>query len=74
MVKKIQYNYKQESTIENLVYQSWLCRNPSPTIVVYDSGNGFHGRTFKNGQIEKEYGIKAKCGSTENPQSNSILE
>ena len=43
-------------------------------MITYDRGNKFLGQAFKNDPTEREYGIKAKCETTENPQSNSILE
>ena len=68
------YNDKQAATIANLVKQTWLYRYPRPTIITYDRGNEFLVHAFKNDLIEKQYGIKAKCATTENPQENSILE
>ena len=41
---------------------------------MYDRGKEFLGHEWNNDQIEKEYGIKAKCATTENPQVNYILE
>ena len=32
------------------------------------------GHAFKIDQIEREYGIKAKCSATANPQANKKLE
>ena len=54
--------------------QTWLYRYPRPTIITYDRGNEFLVHAFKNDPIEKQYGIKAKCATTKNPQANSILE
>ena len=69
----IQYNGKHYAKIANLVEQTWLCIYPRPTIITYDWGNEFLVHAFKNDLIEKEYGIKAMCATTENPQANSIL-
>ena len=66
----LQYNDKQDATIENLFEQTWLCRYPRPTIIMYDRGNEFLGHTFKNHPIEKYDGIKYKCETTENQQVN----
>ena len=33
------YKDKQAATTSNLVYQTWLCRYPSPTIIRHDRGN-----------------------------------
>ena len=41
---------------------------------MYDRGNKLLGHVFKNDLIENEYGIKAKCETTENPQANLLLE
>ena len=41
---------------------------------MYGRGNELLGHSFKNGLIKTEYGIKAKCETTGNPQENSILE
>ena len=68
------YNDKQAATIANLVAQTWLCRYPGPTIITYDWLNEFLGHAFKNDLIKNEYGIKAKCATTGNPQADSILE
>ena len=35
----IKYKDKQAATTPNLVYQTWLCRYPRPTIIRYDCGN-----------------------------------
>ena len=70
----LKYNDKHAATIENLVDQTWLCRYPRPTRIIYDRGNEFLGHALKNDLIEKEHGIKANCATTENPQSKSILE
>ena len=37
---------------------------------MYDRGNEFLGHAFKNDLIKNEYGIKAKCETTANPQVN----
>ena len=68
------YNDKQADTIANLVYQTWLCRYPRPTIITYDQRNKLLGHVFKNDLIENEYGIKAKCATMSNPQANSIMQ
>ena len=70
----VQYSDKTAANIANLVEQTWLSRYPRPTIITYDKGNEFLGHAFKNELIQKEYGIKAKCATTANPQANSILE
>ena len=72
--KIVQYNEKEAYTIEKLVEQTWLCVYPRPAIITYDRLNKFLGYAFKNYLIEREYGIKAKCATTENPQDNSTLE
>ena len=70
----VRYNDKQADTIANILEKTWLCRYPHRTIITYDRGNEFLGHAFKNDVIEREYGIKAKCETKENPQENSILE
>ena len=70
----MQYNDKQAATIENLVETKCLCRHPLPGIITYDRRNGFLGHAFKNNLIKNEYGIEAKCATTKNPQTSSILE
>ena len=70
----MQYNDKQAARISNLVEQTWLCRYPQPTIIMYDHINEFLGNTFKNDLIQNEYVIKSKFKTTANPKSNSILE
>ena len=49
----VRYNEKQAAIIANLVEQTWLCRYPLPTIIMYDRGNEFLGHAFKNDLIEK---------------------
>ena len=51
-LKILQYNYKQATTITNLVEQTWLCRYIRPTIITYDRGNEFLGHAFKKYLIE----------------------
>ena len=58
----------------NLVEQTWLCRYPHPTTIKYERVNELLGHTFKNHIIKTEYGNKAKCNTTANPQANSLLE
>ena len=58
----VQYKNKQSHTIANLVYQTWLCIYPRPTIITYNWGNEFLGHTFNNYLIKKYYGIKFTCG------------
>ena len=60
--------------MENLVDQTWLCKYPRPTIIVYNRRNEFLSNAFKNYLTENEYGIKYKCETMSNPQYNSILE
>ena len=43
----VQYNNKEDATIENLVEQTWLCRYPRPKIITYDRGNEFLGHALK---------------------------
>ena len=54
----------------NLVDQTWLCKYPRPTIIVYDCRNEFLSHAFKNYLIKNEYGIKSKCATMANPQYN----
>ena len=69
----VRYNEKQDATIANLLDQTCFCRYPRPTITTYNRVNELMGCGFKNELIEREYGIKAKCATTENTQANSIL-
>ena len=48
----VQYNYKQSSMIANLVGQTWFCRYPCSTIMMYNRGNEFLGNGFKKDLIE----------------------
>ena len=70
--KIVQYIYKQSATVSNLVYQAWLYRYPSLTIIAYNISNKFLGRVFKNNIIQSKYLINTRCATTENSQSNYI--
>ena len=70
----VQYNKKQAPKIANLVEQTLICRYLRPTILTCNRGNEFLGHAFKNDLIEREFGIKSKCATIENPQANSVLE
>ena len=41
---------------------------------MYGRVNELMGHALKNDLIEREYGIKSKCATTESPQANSIIE
>ena len=71
--KIVQHHDKQAATISNMVEQTWLCKYPRPEIIMYYCGSEFMVHVFKNYLIENEYGIKAKCATTENPQANLVL-
>ena len=47
----LRYNNKQVDKITNLVDQTWLCRYPCPTIIVYNQRNELLGHAFKNDLI-----------------------
>ena len=48
-----EYNTKiNRHILENLVYQTWLCRYPRPTIIMYDCRNELLGRAIKNDLIK----------------------
>ena len=49
----LRYDDKQAGTIANILYQTWLCRYPRPTIIKYDRGYEFLGHAFKNDLIER---------------------
>ena len=66
----IEYNYRYAYTIENLLDQSWLRIYPFPTIIMYDHRNGFLSHALINDLTIKEYGIRAKCTTTENKKDN----
>ena len=46
--KIVQYNYKQEATMENLEYQGFICINIRPGIIMYDCKNKFLRHEFLN--------------------------
>ena len=72
--KIVQYNDKNEDTIENLVDKSWLCRYPMPTIITYNCGNEFLSHTFRNDLIQDKYKIKPKYATIANLQEKCISE
>ena len=49
--KIIKYRDKSESTIENIVDQTWLCRYPRPTIFTSDIRNEFLGLALKTNAV-----------------------
>ena len=62
------YDDNQEATTANRVEKMWLCRYPLPMILMYNCGNKFLGRAFKNYAIKNEYENQSKCATTSNPQ------
>ena len=72
--KIVQYNYKQVSTIVNLLYQTWLFRYPGTKIITYNIRNELIGHELKKNKTKNEYRIKSRCESTEKPQGNYILK
>ena len=63
---------KRADTIANLVEQTWLCRYPWPTKVIFDRGSEFMAEFAQ--MVTQEYGIKRKPITKRNPQANAILE
>ena len=70
----MQYKYKQETMIENLVETTWLDRFPWQMEIMYDQGSEFIGHEFKNYHIKGEYEMKGSPSTSGNPTSNKILE
>ena len=54
--------------IANLVEDTWLVQYPWPVENMHDRGRKFLGHKFKDGLIEKKYGIKTKTAYSRNPQ------
>lgn len=68
-----QYNNKRAITVANIAEQEWFARYPWPTQVVFDRGNEFLGKDFRN-MLVHDYGIKRKPITVRNPQANAIVE
>jgi transposase InsO family protein len=63
---------KEVITIANLVEQTWFTRYPWPSQVIFDRGKEFMGEFTK--MVQRDYGVKRKPITTQNPQANSIIE
>ena len=63
---------KRADTIANLVEQTWLCRYPWPTKVIFDRGSEFMAEFAE--MVTEDYGLKRKPITKRNPQANAILE
>ena len=63
---------KSADVIANIVEQTWLCRYPWPTQIVFDRGTEFM-REFSE-MVVKDYGIKRKPITKRNPQANAVIE
>ena len=63
---------KQADVIANLVEQTWLCRYPWPTQIIFDRGSEFMAEFAT--MVVQDYGIKRKPITKRNPQANAILE
>ena len=68
-----QYDDKKSITVANIVKQEWLARYPRPYLITLDWRSEFIGQDFHYMCIN-DYGIKRKIISTQNPQSNAIVE
>ncbi len=68
-----QYNNKRAITVANIAEQEWFACYPWPTQVVFDRGNEFLGKDFRE-MLVHDYGIKRKPITIRNPQANAIVE
>ena len=67
-----EYKDKKAISIANLVEMLWICRYPRPTQVIFDRGNEFMGKDFRD--MLTDYGIQKKPITVRNPQANAIIE
>ena len=63
---------KSADGIANLVEQTWLCRYPWPTQIIFDRGCEFMADLAT--MVVQDYGIKRKPITKRNPQANAIIE
>ena len=68
-----EYKDKRAITIANILEQVWLAQYPWPTLITYDKGNEFMGHEFHR-MVKKDYGIRSRPITIQNPQANSIIE
>lgn len=59
-------------TTARKVDAQWLCCYPHPTKYIYNNGNEFLGKEFK--ELLDSYGIEVSPITVQNPQANAILE
>ena len=73
LIKKGNKEYidKSSARISQLFNNTWLCRYPRPVEVVYDNGSEFK-KDFQ--PLLKDFDIKPKCTTVENPQANAPVE
>lgn len=65
-------NSKQADEVANRLEMSWLTRYPWPTKIIYDRGGEFKAEFAE--LIQQEYDIQPSPITTQNPQSNAMLE
>ena len=68
-----QYDDKKSITVANIVEHEWLARYPRPYLITLDWGSEFIGQDFHD-MCVNDYSIKRKIISTQNPQTNAIVE
>jgi transposase InsO family protein len=68
----IDVKFKDASTVANAVEQVWLTRYPWPQEIIYDRGSEFMG-VFAE-MVARDYNIKRRPITVQNPQANAIIE
>lgn len=71
--KSQQYENKRAITVANIAEQDWFARYPWLAQVVFDRGNEFLGKDFRE-KLDHDYGIKRKPITIKNPLANAIIE
>ena len=63
---------KTAAYIADITKKTWFTRYPLPQRIVFDRGTEFMAEFSK--MCQNDYGLKSKCITTRNPQSNAIIK
>ena len=66
-----EYTGKSSSRVSQLFNNTWICRYPRPSKVVFDNGSDFK-QDFN--PLLKEFDMKTVLTSVKNPQGNAPVE
>ena len=67
-----EYIDKSSARVSQLFNDTWLSRYPQPVAVVYNNGSEEYKKDFQ--PLIKDFDIKPKCTTVENPLANASVE